>query len=822
MALSRQDSLITNSSLILNSTYLNVAACNINNLDGIQNFTSLTSLFCATNYLTSLPTLPPGLVYLDCAFNQLTSLPPLPNSLNSLWCQFNELVSLPTLPSTLTLLWCHNNHLTSLPLLPNSIANLDCYNNQITLLPNLPLSLTDLFCNSNLLTMLPSLPSSLYSLNCSDNQLTNLPALPNSLVKLWCNLNTLTNLPTLPNSLNDLYCGFNQLSSLPVLPNSLNKLYCSYNTLLSLPSLPGSLTELYCAKTQLTSLPALPDSLILLYCLGNQLTTLPVLPNSLHGLYCSNNQLAILPELPINLTELRCDTNQLTTLPLIPGSVHILNCKNNPISCFPNIAPHVIGSYPGDELNTEITFITCIPNQTSSPLSVVHSSQPLPLCSPANNTCYYNFTSGYVYLDTNGNGIKDSLENGIPIPVYYSGNYGSWPDSSGFFNATSDTGNIIFQVNVPTYYISTTAASQAIHVASGIVDTLYFGLQPIPNIKDLKVDLTSIGFLRPGFKAKYKLHYQNVGTDTLYNVQLKFLKPTQLTNLSATPAASLVSSDTLIWHIPSLIPYQQGDVIIIDSVFANAILGDTAKAFAWIAPWVGDTTPLNNSAISTNIIRGAYDPNDKSVSINRVLPNSTDNLEYTIRFQNTGTDTAYTVTVMDKLSALLDISSMQMIGASHNYELSIVNGFAKWIFKNILLPDSNTNELESHGFVKFSIKPKPGLTLTDSIQNKADIYFDYNAAVTTNTIVVNVLNPLQVKDFKETELQIYPNPVQESLRIVNQHAGALGKIELINASGKVLETKTISSSTYIWNLQHLPAGTYILKGQGWGQKVVKE
>jgi hypothetical protein len=45
---------------------------------------------------------------------------------------------------------------------------------------------------------------------------------------------------------------------------------------------------------------------------------------------------------------------------------------------------------------------------------------------------------------------------------------------------------------------------------------------------------------------------------------------------------------------------------------------------------------------------------------------------------------------------------------------------------------------------------------------------------------------------------------------------------LITTNGKVLEVKTISSSTYTWNLQYLPAGTYILKGQGWGQKVVKE
>ncbi|MBK9671958.1 MAG: DUF11 domain-containing protein [Bacteroidetes bacterium] len=452
----------------------------------------------------------------------------------------------------------------------------------------------------------------------------------------------------------------------------------------------------------------------------------------------------------------------------------------------------------------------------------MHSSQTLPLCIPTNTGCNYNYTFGYIFLDANGNGSKDGIEQGLEIPVYYSVNSGVFPDSSGFFNAASDTGNISFQVAVPLYYNATTLSTQTIHVISGYVDTLYFGLQPNGTVNDLRIDLTPIGFLRPGFKAKYLLHYQNVGTDTLNNVRVKFLKPSQLSNLSALPTANSVNGDTLIWNITSLIPYQQGDVVINDSVFANALLGDTAKAFAWIEPWVGDTTPVNNSAASITIIGGSYDPNDKSVSVDSVLPNSTDNLEYTIRFQNTGTDTAFTVTLLDKLSGLLDISSMQMISASHNYELSIVNGFAKWIFKNILLPDSNTNELESRGFVKFKIKPNPGLTITDSIQNKADIYFDYNAAVTTNTIVVNVINPLQVQALKDTELQIFPNPVQDILRIVNQHAGPLGKIELINASGKVLETKTISSSAYTWNLLHLPAGTYILKGQGWGQKVVKE
>jgi len=758
-----QDSMITICSQIQNEISLDLTFLQISSLDGIQYFTSLEHLFCYSNHLTSLPTLPASIIFINCSNNQLNSLPALPTSLLNLNCSENQLTSLPALPASLGYLSCSSNQLISLPILPSSLTRLTCENNHLTSLPVLPASLTHLYCNYN--------------------QLSSLPALPTSLTYLWCYQNQLTSLPILSDSIKELNCGGNQLTSLPTLPALLITLDCGLCQLISLPALPASLTTLTCSYNQLTTLPALPALLLELY----------------------------------------CRNNQLSNLPRIPGRTWKLDFAFNPITCFPEIAPRIPGSPSWVGITMFNTLISCIPNQGTFPLSVIYSSQQLPFCSPANSDCNYNYTFGYVFIDANGNGNKDSLENGLEVPVYYSGNSSVFPDSSGFFNAASDTGNISFQVSLNNnYYTSTTPSPQTIHVASGIVDTIYFGLHPIPNINDLKVNLTSFSFIRPGFNVSYKLQYQNVGTDTLYNVQVKFLKPLQLSNLTSQPSANSVNGDTLIWNITSLIPYQQGDVVINDSVFANAVLGDTAKAFAWIEPWVGDTTPVNNSAASITIIGGSYDPNDKSVSVDSVLPNSTDNLEYTIRFQNTGTDTAFTVTLLDKLSGLLDVSSMHMISASDNYELSIVNGFAKWIFKNILLPDSNTNELESHGFVKFRIKPLPGLTVTDSIQNKADIYFDYNAAVTTNTIVVNVLNPLQVQALKETELQIFPNPVQDILRIVNQHAGALGKIELINANGKVLETKTISSSTYTWNLQHLPAGTYILKGQGWGQKVVKE
>ncbi|MBK9583194.1 MAG: hypothetical protein IPO48_15240 [Saprospiraceae bacterium] len=48
-------------------------------------------------------------------------------------------------------------------------------------------------------------------------------------------------------------------------------------------------------------------------------------------------------------------------------------------------------------------------------------------------------------------------------------------------------------------------------------------------------------------------------------------------------------------------------------------------------------------------------------------------IEYRIRFQNTGTDTAYTVRIEDKLSEKFDIRSMRLTNYSHECTWKIEN-----------------------------------------------------------------------------------------------------------------------------------------------------
>ena len=81
---------------INNIISLNVGYKEISDLTGIEDFTSLTSLYCRRNQLTSLDmSKNTALTELECAYNQLKSLDVSQNtSLTYLWCEQNPFTSL--------------------------------------------------------------------------------------------------------------------------------------------------------------------------------------------------------------------------------------------------------------------------------------------------------------------------------------------------------------------------------------------------------------------------------------------------------------------------------------------------------------------------------------------------------------------------------------------------------------------------------------------------------------------------------------------------------------------------------------------------------
>ncbi len=157
----------------------------------------------------------------------------------------------------------------------------------------------------------------------------------------------------------------------------------------------------------------------------------------------------------------------------------------------------------------------------------------------------------------------------------------------------------------------------------------------------------------------------------------------------------------------------------------------------------------------------SYDPNDKLVkpdlSSHRVLFETP--LEYTIRFQNTGNFPASRVRIVDVISEYMDLNSFKYLGSSHDGSYKIYGNTIVFEW-DIYLPDAESNEPESHGFVRFRLDPLPDLAEETTVRNGANIYFDNNPPIVTNlttSIYVSELNPLDIEEPLNL-VDIFPNP----------------------------------------------------------------
>lgn len=204
----------------------------------------------------------------------------------------------------------------------------------------------------------------------------------------------------------------------------------------------------------------------------------------------------------------------------------------------------------------------------------------------------------------------------------------------------------------------------------------------------------------------------------------------------------------------------------------QAILGDSAHLKAIISP-ASDLISSNNVALLSDEFVGSYDPNDKTCLQGSQFDiddlQSGKALEYIIRFQNTGTYEAENVHIADTLSPSLDLGSFRVVSYSHPMYFTLSgNGILDFYFDNIQLPDSGTNQLLSNGYVRYTIKGKPELTVGNTILNTAAIYFDFNPPIITNTtstmIVYDVMVPVEVISAeRELGITVYPNPTSDLL-----------------------------------------------------------
>lgn len=212
-----------------------------------------------------------------------------------------------------------------------------------------------------------------------------------------------------------------------------------------------------------------------------------------------------------------------------------------------------------------------------------------------------------------------------------------------------------------------------------------------------------------------------------------------------------------------------------------------------------------------------FDPNDiieshgDKIQFDQFTNN--DYLFYTIRFQNTGTANALNVRLENILDSKLDESSIIFVNSNYNYTVERINNQLTWNFENINLVPSMTNEELSKGFVTYKIKPKPVYAIGDIIPNTANIYFDFNPAITTNTFNTEFVAALANTTFEETDFVMHPNPATNLVTInLKNNAETINSIAIYDVLGKKVKSiNSISSSNLNIDVSDLSKGIYIVK-----------
>jgi len=230
-------------------------------------------------------------------------------------------------------------------------------------------------------------------------------------------------------------------------------------------------------------------------------------------------------------------------------------------------------------------------------------------------------------------------------------------------------------------------------------------------------------------------------------------------------------------------------------------------------------TPNPFEAIDCQENIGSYDPNDKQAfpkgyGAAHFIEANTD-IEYRIRFQNTGTDTAFTVVVLDTLSPHLDATSIRPGASSHAYDFALLDGnVLRFQFDNILLPDSSTNEPASNGFVKFRVSQKADNADGTLIENNAAIYFDFNEPIITNTTFHTIGDHFVLVSTDETSvgsLKVYPNPAVGTVFFELPEMAQNNRFQLMDNLGKTVMTAEFSEKMFRFERKNLPAGVYFFQ-----------
>jgi uncharacterized repeat protein (TIGR01451 family) len=425
---------------------------------------------------------------------------------------------------------------------------------------------------------------------------------------------------------------------------------------------------------------------------------------------------------------------------------------------------------------------------------------------------------GQAWFDQDADCVFDAGEVGVPgsVMVIEPGTHYAATGGNGRYSFNLPAGNYTIEQTNPTLDPYCPATQPVPFTVDGPIANIDFANNSTAPL-DLRAHVGS-GVARPGFGYNISASVINSTAQLTGAVEVTMLIDPTVTIGNITPTPTSSTGNLFTWQLAELDYFGSQGFSIQTTVPVSTPLGTVLNHSISVSSVNPDADLSDNSDLTLEVVVGSYDPNDKTAVTSSRLSealyfiNEDEWIDYTIRFQNTGTAEAFFVTITDTLPEELDMTTFQMAVASHAHTYSFKPGrVVEWFFDDINLPDSTTNEAESHGLVKFRIRPVQPVLAGTQITNTANIYFDFNPPVITepSVLVAEFSTAIRTQD-GATAMHVFPNPVDQVLSITMSNAASPYALEVLTLDGRLVAAHRASGPSFNLNVGDLAAGSYCI------------
>lgn len=369
---------------------------------------------------------------------------------------------------------------------------------------------------------------------------------------------------------------------------------------------------------------------------------------------------------------------------------------------------------------------------------------------------------GRIYQDKNLNCKYD--DGDVPLSSYVvktdTGNYTGITDFNGIYYINAPVGKYKIYCLIDTIKNKINCLSNQYLSINMPVDSAYFNFDfPITlnaQFKDLSTYI-KLDPIRRGSRGAISLICYNNGYTTMRNFKLIVPEIGKYSFIYGN-GNNTYKGDTAVFSIDSILPLSKYTVF--GSVFADPNIKFPnwqlcLKAYTDSLILKSDSNTFNNFFKTCVNITRPYDPNDKRITNDSSKTTLDKYINYKIRFQNKGNDTAVRVVVVDTIdSKFLDISKFKLIYSEYPCSVTFNENLIYFIFDDIYLPYEAKSFEKSMAEFEFSLGIKNPFKQETQFNNSAAIYFDYEDAVITKPITATINSPLIISELKHEKICI--------------------------------------------------------------------